>query len=115
MVAKELRIGNLVEKGNELFEADFITIKMANNYKPIPLTKEILLKFGFEKQETILHTFFENDYGDFYFSLQLMNNNSFHLRIRNDSQENERYTGLGIFKYVHQLQNLYFALTGEEL
>lgn len=62
-----------------------------------------------------MHCFFEIDYGDFYFSLQLMNNGSFHLKIRNGSQENERYTGLGIFKYVHQLQNLFFALCGEEL
>lgn len=65
--------------------------------QPIPLTEEILLKFGFLKDDNFYHlnniwisNFYEN-----YFSL--------------DGFDETK------IEFVHQLQNLYFALTGEEL
>ena len=106
MKANELRIGNFVAKNGEIYESDFITIRMAKNYEPIPLTEEWLIKFGLNKtvdhpgrklyeHDDIIPLWFSDKRGitDFYAS---------RVRIRE-------------CKYVHQLQNLYFALTGEEL
>lgn len=67
------------------------------NVNAIPLTEEWLRKFGFEKlQETYFNGDFELDITDagFLFS--------------------ETYIKVSC-KYVHQLQNIYFALTGKEL
>jgi len=72
------------------------------NIAPIPLTEQWLKDFGFIKN------FVENDegrYDDYEF-------NEFHIHGLGDD--------IFIFltrriKYVHRLQNLYFALTGEEL
>lgn len=73
---------------------------------PIPLTEEWLLKADFEKE-------IYNEYTDIYnkFPLQLFWNtaNSFEYF-------HKQFGGKFIkIQYVHQLQNLYFALTGEEL
>jgi len=87
-------------------------------FEPIPLTEEWLIKFGAEKSN--------DEYGGFF----LPKHNGTRLRIKYA----ERYIGeskvkcwsifFGIGRYggfyvqadhVHQLQNLYFALTGEEL
>jgi hypothetical protein len=71
--------------------------------EPIPLTEEMLLKCGFVKDIT---------------SIKLSCNN-INLNIRYDS--NSIRIGFGDYyrlkhiKYLHQLQNLYFALTNEEL
>jgi hypothetical protein len=73
----------------------------------IPLTEEWLLKFGFEKSKTfqgwpsMRHT-----------------NAGLHLIANNDHFEVLMIGSSCIIttvKYVHQLQNLYFALTGNEL
>ena len=72
--------------------------------EPIPLTEEWLLKFGFEKD-------FE---GDVY---KNVNSNSF-LCWQNNRVElldDENNKCMAYCDHVHQLQNLYFALTGEEL
>lgn len=84
---------------------------------PIPLTKEWLLKFGFEKSGY-----------NYYFPMKI--NEKLEKRfLRKETYDNrwsknekgwlcigswEGFNDIPI-KYVHQLQNLYFALTGEEL
>ncbi len=75
------------------------TIKIkSNNISPIPLTEEWLLRFGIEKMHD----------GNYW---------NKKLCIRKD--RNEFYAlyeqGRIYIQHVHQLQNLYFALTGEEL
>jgi len=119
MTANELRIGNWVmdddesyeifqvasiEKGEEETEGMyFINGGWIDDVLPIPLTEEWLLKFGFEKDDP----FFTN-----------MDSYSFNgLTMEFYKKECQfHYQGADIeFKYVHQLQNLYFALTGEEL
>ena len=75
--------------------------------KPIPLTEEWLLKFGFKAHtyEDEVFGYFLNDFGYI---------NEYQFRIRNFID----FEGIIIpkaIKTVHQLQNLYFALTGEEL
>ena len=69
----------------------------------IPITKERLLKFGFE------------DFGKMpAFELYRMEIKNLALNI--DNEGNVYTNELGIeLKYIHQLQNLYYSLTGEEL
>ena len=71
--------------------------------KPIPLTEEILLKFGFEKKSG---SEFKNERFIYRF------------KQRDLIIEGFEYDYNGILCYpefVHQLQNIYFALTEEEL
>lgn len=70
--------------------------------KPIPLTEEWLFKFGYKKVNTLYDTteVFEKKLSyTIYFRSGV-------LSFSFSTQE---------IKYVHQLQNLYFALTNEEL
>jgi hypothetical protein len=77
---------------------------------PIPLTEEWLLKFGFEKQK-------DQD-GDAYGKELIYPIGNITMFLESiDSWEISFYKAdfsLSV-QYVHQLQNLYFALTGEEL
>lgn len=88
-------------------------------FEPLPLTEEWLLKFGFkeEQEETEIlrvHWFkklynSENEVGEFCY-----NPSSLRTAIGYVDGEDYGYAGYKI-RYVHQLQNLYFALTDEEL
>jgi hypothetical protein len=109
MKAEELRIGNLYDNNGNYFVVTPSTIESVFEServwcKPIPLTEEWLLNFGFKQYETVgikTHNYIK---GNFKF-------NSAVLWIA-------EYKGIHIenkILYVHQLQNLYFALTGEEL
>jgi hypothetical protein len=129
----ELRKGNLVireDLGNrepriesilELREEKAVTsgpIKVICGYDeldPIPITEEWLLKFGFEVEVKEVHTYYLKDYGDFFFTLAEASIGYWHTRIRNHRYDHESFVGLGVIKYLHSLQNMFFALTGEEL
>lgn len=129
MKANELRIGNWVNNGfDKPFQILGIISKgntggySLSTLKPIPLTPEILEKAGFE-----------NDNGEFTHP----NNTDFDLMFccsdnglwcaynyghtnygPFEEHEHKPPTALPIcnpFKHLHQLQNIYFALTGEEL
>ena len=114
MKANELRIGNFVETKRGISKVFVLTIdnvveteNKEYDVKPIPLTEEWLLKFGFEEYEfeDEIFGYVLNDFG-------YVNEFQFMIRIFID------FEGILIqkpIKYVHQLQNLYFALTGEEL
>jgi hypothetical protein len=118
--ANELRIGNLVnfpfiggyveviglavKDDNKLF----IQTRLNNNtffelpkrYNPIPLTEDSLIRLGFEKTFiTKIHLTFSKG----TFSL-----------LKRDKHIQIWYENINV-QYVHQLQNLYFALTNEEL
>lgn len=125
--ANELRIGNLInltdgDLSNQIYEdlsmykvtadhitADHIAMCQYFNYdfnkfhKPIPITDEWILKCGFEIY-----------YGQIIYKV-------YRLGLRFISEYDGKYymqlgTGMNIeIKYVHQLQNLYFALTHTEL
>ena len=106
--ANELRIGNWVKiNGHEIKLAKelfclLLMDQVAAPY-PIQLTPEILEKCGFE-----MH----NDRG-----LWRLNNFYLHFYTLSDNEYCFKYNDFrssSIF-YLHQLQNLYFALTGEEL
>lgn len=113
---QELRIGNFVSQlysfgcdGTKKpewreWELDLIDIQDVQSrpeiYKPIPITEEWLVRFGFEVNNT------ESWYykGNFRWSKVGRYWLWFGIPMQN-----------GLFKHVHQLQNLYFALTGQEL
>ena len=116
MNAQELRIYNYVRNsitgGEFAVNADEIRRIYLNRYsviEPIPLTEEWLLKFGFERHHS--------DYSNSVIYIKdVPNNNEFKWGV----YPLELGSGFIInksknLKYVHQLQNLYFALTGEEL
>ena len=123
MKASELRIGNLVDLGNRIAKVIEInhlacvvvdleetqdTIEDYERVKPIKLTEEWLLKFGLKPNQWFCSNSYcvvEDKTGDIHYGWCMKTQNSLHTK------EIE----FGYFKYVHQFQNLYFALTGEEL
>ena len=122
--AKELRIGNLIyiggdyepiyRLGNKRFWSllgDKVSNKEGFRYKyanPIPITEDWLLKFGFvHKGGNGYKAPTNTEY--WHFSL----GNGFIPSIwLSRTIVSDGYKGC---KYIHQLQNLYFALTGDEL
>jgi hypothetical protein len=112
MNASELRIGNYVH-GNpydgviRIFNNGKCVIKHKSgiekceikNLQPIPLNKEWLLNFGFEEYAISYYKL-----GEVYIYYANTGLHEYRLREFNI-----------IIKHVHKLQNLYFALTGEEL
>ena len=103
----ELRIGNYVSTPiNGVTQLKWIQ-ETKDWCEPIQLTKEWLLKFGFGQSED--HEVGHNTSGivDFYYDYHFK-------RFRLVTKEGEEIT-LPHIQYVYQIQNLYFALTGNEL
>lgn len=119
MKSNELRIGNYIKWLHEESESIVVvnsatinTIDYGNKhpeaedfarglwYTPIPLTSEILEKCGFELRDGYL-----KNYPLYSITSQ---NGKEQIQITD-------YMSLPQIKYLHQLQNLYFALTGKEL
>ena len=118
MKSTELRMGNWLNgpEGNaqvtviqnrEVVEIGEIGHVM-EDVSPIPLTEEWLIKFGFPLQAP-----YTDDDGISGTSRMLFDlNNGF---LYSDSLAWCNHVNYKPIKYVHSLQNLYFALTGEEL
>ena len=120
MEANELRLGNyLHEEG-----VGQITVESLNSYggeeinedsargwiDPIPLTEEWLLKFGFEFKEEY---YFKGPVSGVVFCVEKKDDTlQISVELNPDSQLEELANNP---IYVHQLQNLYFVSTGEEL
>ena len=103
----------VVVDGKFLLPFNKTDLEINNYYQPIPLTEEWLLKFGFELkeesfQDTLLDTFMfhKDNIVDVEFS------DKHKLLYWHDNYTNVYHQEI---KQVHQLQNLYFALRGEEL
>ncbi len=83
--------------------------------KPIPITNEWLLKFGFSKIESSVCDSFYIGHNpithDWLFDITWLKNSIDYSYEGNPFYKN----GYHELKYLHQLQNLYFALTQEEL
>lgn len=104
MEATQFRIGNLVSwKGSgKEFKITLQSLYEGANldWKPIPITKEWLLRFGFKENDMLGFSIKTDMYEYIEF-------NSFLLCWVNEIKKS--------IKYVHQLQNIYFALTQKEL
>ena len=130
--AKDLRIGNYLYFDNEVNEVEEIEMicnsewvgegkkwwlettnlegELLINFKPISLTEEWLEKLGFNcKYKSVNNNW---DIGSFHVS-QTSDVDDDNNRI--EQKEEFFYDYYLELKYVHQLQNLYFALTNEEL
>lgn len=116
MKATDLRIGNVVMLyGTEtlIHPTDFKKwVKSSDNwemsaFEPIPLTEEWLIKFGFNKDGIL----FEKE-KNAQFAVKKWTVGCFDEWIIFWGYSRLVKTDI---KYVHQLQNLYHALTGEEL
>ena len=94
---------------------EWCVFSQMNKYvEPIPLTKYWLLRFGLEKREQGVCDYFHIGINelthDWLFDLVWLK------KIEGGYEDFPFYrNGKFIIRYVHQLQNLYFALTGEEL
>lgn len=125
MKSTELRIGNYVGDENDIaivesIDKDGCMLQFINDEKkgfritqpinPIPLTEEWLLKFGFEKK---IDDLFAIKLKYLYNSVKYYEDEKIWIYYNDDN--NAGCNAIADFKYVHQLQNLYFALTGEEL
>ena len=115
--AKELRIGNYILSDESSVEVssycEFNGIETTANFEgncnskitPIELTHEILLKCGFEKNYRI-------DSGEYNECFSIF---SFALMVRHNSFFVDWIGGNTEVKYLHQLQNIFYCLCGEEL
>ena len=119
MKSNEFRLGNLVNflervivvsqpDIENMVRMEFAEGVISELYQPILLTEEWLLKLGFERTYNSQFRLKYNLPCDFIgFDIS---------KTEEKSMEGFRYFGHYIkIKYVHQLQNLYFALTGQEL
>jgi hypothetical protein len=126
MKANELRIGNLVMHYNDLctvigyYDDIFIAQSFDKidfksnvfNLQPIPLTKEWLLKFGLIEYIDFgvkMGTYDKMPLCGFTYSIHTKK-----VMIMHTGNSISHWLNIDI-NYVHQLQNLYFALTGKEL
>ena len=121
---EELRIGNLIKwtllngkKSNanevELICKDGINIKGVSfdfkEIEPIPLTEEWLLKFDLRIKDRSIYCK-ETSYYESELIVDIKEGNVF-----DDMNALCNKINLSPIKYVHQLQNLIYALTGKEL
>lgn len=99
--ATELRIGNLVlDSTGNVHKIERLDEKFDfSDRKPIPLTEEWLVSGGFTKPFINGHTWINGILIIIFWhgSIEYVGNNKTKI------------------KYIHQLQNLYFCLIGEEL
>lgn len=130
--AKELIIGNKVGINLQQFPTNYFTVLeigetmklcevgrehtqdyfYVGDIQPIPISPEILLKCGFTKHEN------SNEYWNFWIL-----SNGWHISEALHTEPSAGVkTGLCYWsdeyieiKYLHQLQNLYFALTSQEM
>lgn len=119
MKATELRIGNWIHdrfnnKDHQVTGHGISTLeRIEKEGDPtiqgcgaIPLTEEWLEKFGFERIEG-----WEDENMEVPPHWRIVNNHWVNLPVRDG-----KFFHLGQeIKHIHQLQNLYFSLTGEEL
>lgn len=119
--ASELRIGNLIQSSDKItpvFHLDSDEDGFRINYtydsevvfSGIDITEEWLIKAGFEKEEndapalSVWYEYWKEGFDIFTTGTEGGAENEFCY----GTFDNRIY-------YIHQLQNLYFALTGEEL
>jgi len=118
--ANELRISNLVSyKGEIKTVAELFGISNNSQWDSIPLTPEILIDCGFRHDD-------EDKEYQINYSIGLPIGNGSDLFIEFDplfkGQVNvgiislsDNYNYFNEIKYLHQLQNLIFSLSGQEL
>ena len=113
--ATELRIGNLINPDNPIMvEAWMLLPESKINFIGIPLTEDILVKLGFFKSS---NNWFRFTFGASKNVKEITtlhyNLTSYTTSLFGDEALEAVY--LKEIRYLHQLQNVFFSLTGEEL
>lgn len=139
MKANELRIGNLLwddifhysveeigdilkceiidvhnyekARSEDFYEAGLVYSLNYENVKPIPLTEEWLIKLGFKRPDNYPDRFDLELDDELIISIY----SDWSWGIREDEDDISIGNGDYSLKEVHRIQNLCFALTGEEL
>jgi hypothetical protein len=129
----EIRIGNVVKQGGELFmitrdtlqTEDFWNDLLAGKIEGVELKADVLLKIGFKKR-----TMEGSGYPIFWYSVPLYrplsphgSGKSFQLQGMIDDEKftvpvqftMESFAASREVRHLHDLQNLYFSLMGEEM
>jgi predicted nicotinamide N-methyase len=121
---KELRIGNIIlsPDTNKPVRVEIDHLRAIKNnasingvfYEPIPLTPEILEKAGFENE---LNQFFTSTKAVREGFIELEKDGDLYIVMLKQKNEDETWDSvlLNDIFYLHQIQNLFFALTNEEL
>lgn len=94
----------LIEVCVELVKDNIFKTVFEDDLESIPITEEILEKCGFYKYETSSGNWFVNDFDDKIFQL--------------NGARSDEYELIGVaspFKYLHELQNIYFIYRKEQL
>ena len=89
---------------------------VVSQYKPIPLTEEWLLKFGFvniDKGNNDFITYTDSEH-NYYLQIDVRKKDEKYLILDNSFDDLRAFSMVDI-QYVHQLQNLYFALYGIDI
>lgn len=129
----DLRIGNYLKYNNKIIEVfglrpryieyydddEFLVGDNPEYFEPIELAEEILVKIGFEDRKGYFnYSKVFGDDGDYCDSIYIyycprLNHFKFTHNIvdKLDLQTMDLYN----IKYLHQLQNAYYCLTGEDL
>lgn len=126
MKATELRIGNyvgrqsskMITNRDEVYQIENVTRKTESKYDPIPISEEWILSFNFKE----FRYMFNNELLIGYVPFNLISHeyNTYILQKYGDKYymmtngDNRQIISSG-FDYVHQLQNIFFALTNREL
>ena len=120
MEATELRISNIVNCNDKRHHEPYIVVESItsecinvdfrpynlNELEPIPLTEDWLLKLGFVKRADCEFDFWKNS----MWKLKEYKNKKYY-QLYHCSDE----VDCTMIKFVHQIQNLFYSLTGEEL
>lgn len=125
MEANEFRKGNLVEyyvgedgiewlgyimDGWSISNFEDKPYEFVNSHRPILITEEWLINLGFEHYKTDKSNVYKSGIFMFVYPFDGRFKGKRMVTLANALTLDENN-----IKYVHQLQNLYFALTGEEL
>lgn len=120
----DLRVGNWVERTNinyagakvERFQIKVLDFIHSKTYNPIPLTPEILEKCGFlvEKSSWFMKRYFTDCQEAAEVMIFQINSSSGRCCITDEDEGKPSYIGIGVIS-LHQLQNIYYSLTGTEL
>jgi len=139
--ANELRMGNAImskagivtvssmidaSDGYYIGMSEYLCSSNIIEFTGIPLTEEWLLRLGFRKLEPVngdtyrILTQYSLNNGDFVVERVYLGFNIYHVagmfcNLKKNSATTHSIIPHGNLKSVHQLQNLYFALTGLEL
>jgi hypothetical protein len=128
-LANELRMRNWVYALKETPEPITIgfeyNIYFDRDYSPVPLSEEWLLKFGFELYDYLPNDEMSDNPDFIYLSYKMeLEGKRYYYTMTNTEFDDWQFCIkvewaeemlIASCQYVHQLQNLYFALTGTEL